>query len=273
MATKTKASPTTVAVTLAQFDSQDPFDIMREAVPVGEFTPLTLADYSPRGMTPLRDACAQLIGHLDKQQHEGHVAIGVLLDRSGSMQGNEASVVQGVNEFVGGMAETKPDPKAGGKVLCVVVTDGLENASREVSQEALAAMTREREAEGWTFIYLGANQDAWGTGASLGLSGGASGQSVNYASTPKGMRSALSDVRRRGVGYVGEHDTYMASASAESKSSITEDGELLTDNVSGDALLSGKTPGVHEPEPEPKVSSYGDVGAALRKARGEEGDS
>lgn len=56
-------------------------------------------------------------------------------------------------------------------VLFVIVTDGQENASVEYRDlNLIRTMIQECEQEGWTFIYLGANQNAWEVGRSFGLS-------------------------------------------------------------------------------------------------------
>lgn len=49
--------------------------------------------------------------------------------------------------------------KDGDRVLVTVVTDGEENDSREYTLETIRAMTGRLRDEGWTFIYMGANQD------------------------------------------------------------------------------------------------------------------
>jgi len=52
-----------------------------------------------------------------------------------------------------------------GKVLFVVVTDGLENASTVYESSWIRRRSRHMEkAHGWKFIYLGANQDAFDVG-------------------------------------------------------------------------------------------------------------
>jgi hypothetical protein len=40
--------------------------VRREDVPIAQFIPLGPGDYMPSAMTPLRDAVAQFIGHLDR---------------------------------------------------------------------------------------------------------------------------------------------------------------------------------------------------------------
>ena len=54
--------------------------------------------------------------------------------------------------------------------LCVILTDGLENASREYTRDGIARMIKEYEGRGWTFVYLGADHDAWAAGRDLGIS-------------------------------------------------------------------------------------------------------
>jgi hypothetical protein len=57
------------------------------------------------------------------------------------------------------------------KKLCVILTDGLENASREYTRDGIVRMIKEWEANGWTFVYLGADHDAWVAGGDLGIAG------------------------------------------------------------------------------------------------------
>lgn len=48
------------------------------------------------------------------------------------------------------------------KIIVLVFTDGEENASLRYTSDTLRAMIVEREARGnWTFVYLGADQNAW----------------------------------------------------------------------------------------------------------------
>lgn len=50
-----------------------------------------------------------------------------------------------------------------GRSLVVILTDGFENASK-ASTEEVKSRIAEKEAEGWEFLYLGANQDAFAVG-------------------------------------------------------------------------------------------------------------
>lgn len=62
------------------------------------------------------------------------------------------------------------------KKLCVILTDGLENASREYTRDGIVSLIKDHEVKGWTFVYLGADHDAWAAGGGLGFSGGNTAQ-------------------------------------------------------------------------------------------------
>lgn len=54
-------------------------------------------------------------------------------------------------------------------VLVTIFTDGEENASREYSFEAVAALIKSLKPEGWVFTYIGANHDVEKTAFSLNI--------------------------------------------------------------------------------------------------------
>ena len=112
----------------------------------------TLDSYEPSGATPLYDALANFIEHASKAS---------------------ASAARPTETVV------------------VVFTDGKENASREHSRAEVFQQIEERRKAGWTFVFLGANQDALGTSAKLGLSAGAAS---NYVADSRGVQFAWSDL-------------------------------------------------------------------------------
>ena len=77
----------------------------------------------------------------------------------------------------------------GDKVLVVILTDGLENASEMSTQECKRLIAKYEKKEEWAFLYLGANQHAETHAAHLGLS--KQGHAHNFAATSKGTSSAL----------------------------------------------------------------------------------
>jgi Mg-chelatase subunit ChlD len=54
-------------------------------------------------------------------------------------------------------------------VIVVIITDGEENASREFSRTQIQTMIKHAEDHGWSFVYLGANQDAFSVAQHLGI--------------------------------------------------------------------------------------------------------
>jgi uncharacterized protein YegL len=111
-----------------------------ERVPLDEVRAWTEADYRPGGSTALLDTV------------------------HGTVSAYAAALGQG--EF-GQASGDLPS------VLCVIVTDGEENASRHATNADVKALLERLEAAGnWTFAYLGANQDAWAESEKFGVSPG-----------------------------------------------------------------------------------------------------
>lgn len=72
-----------------------------------------------------------------------------------------------IGKMVRTMEETVP---ADGSVFFVTLTDGEENASREFKLEGIKTLLgQKQETDKWTMVYLGANQDAWSVGNSMGF--------------------------------------------------------------------------------------------------------
>ena len=61
--------------------------------------------------------------------------------------------------------------------VVVILTDGLENASKTYTKAHIRDLITAKEKEGWQFIYLGANQDAFAEGELLGIN---PGRTMNY---------------------------------------------------------------------------------------------
>ena len=53
-----------------------------------------------------------------------------------------------------------PEDEHPDKTVIVITTDGMENASREYNYFKIKSLIKEKEKEGWIFIFLGANIDA-----------------------------------------------------------------------------------------------------------------
>jgi hypothetical protein len=92
------------------------------------------------------------------------------LDREAYTPEGNTPLLDAVGRTIMWMDRLKPQPE---RILVVILTDGEENASREFTRQQIQDLIRSREATGcWTFVYLGANQDAWAAGEALGIAPG-----------------------------------------------------------------------------------------------------
>lgn len=171
--------------TLVQFDSQDAFEVVADAVPVREMTKLDAASFVPRGGTPLFDAMGRTIG--------------------------KAASRAALLKDAGAAAED---------VLFVTFTDGAENQSSEHDRDSVFAMVKQKEADGWTFVYMSANQDAYAEGGRMGYAGGGTqAYAADAAGTEAAFRSlskATKDHRaRRRLGDVAPAAPFFEDKEAE----------------------------------------------------------
>ena len=70
------------------------------------------------------------------------------------------------------IGKTVNKDKSNKKTLFVIMTDGEENSSTEYRKDTIVSLIKQQETQGWTFVYLGADQNAWGNAQHLGLSHG-----------------------------------------------------------------------------------------------------
>lgn len=79
-----------------------------------------------------------------------------------------------------------PDSERPGHVIIAIFTDGMENSSTQYTLAQIEKrITHQREKYGWEFLFLGANQDAIATAASMGI---AADSAATYAHTAAGTR-------------------------------------------------------------------------------------
>ena len=91
----------------------------------------------------------------------------------------------------------------GDRVLVTVITDGYENASREYNQASVKALTEKLGKQGWTFAYIGANQDAMAVSHDLGIK-----NAMNFEATVCGtvaMSQKLNNSRSRWFDRIAEN--------------------------------------------------------------------
>lgn len=132
------------------------YEVVYRGIPLGQVAPLALC---PRGSTALHDSMGKLIT-------------------------DTASEIDALPE------DDKP-----GTVIVAIMTDGLENASREWRQPDIKALVEQQTNDrGWEFLYMGADQDAVEVGRGLGVK---EGQALTYArgKSREAMLTASENIR------------------------------------------------------------------------------
>lgn len=134
-------------ITTVLFD--DKYELIHDRFPVNRVRELTSKDYYVRGCTALLDAMGRTI--------------------------HQMALIQ----------KHLPEEERAEKVIFVITTDGLENASREYSRSQIKQMIEhEKEKYGWEFLFLGANMDAIKEADSLGIS---ADRSVTFQNDSQGI--------------------------------------------------------------------------------------
>ncbi len=134
------------SLTTVLFD--DKYEILHNGVDARNVT-LTNREYFTRGSTALLDAVGKTINDVGNRLNET-------------------------------AEESRP-----GKVIFVITTDGLENASREFGYNEVKRMiTHQTEKYGWEFVFMGANIDVAKEGDKLGIN---ADRSFSFTSTSKGV--------------------------------------------------------------------------------------
>jgi Mg-chelatase subunit ChlD len=86
-------------------------------------------------------------------------------------------VPRGSTALLDAMGQAIKDYKSPTAPTVIVLTDGLENASKTYTKAHIKDLVEQKEKDGWVFMYLGANHDAFGEAESLGI---APGRTLNY---------------------------------------------------------------------------------------------
>ncbi|QTU84130.1 vWA domain-containing protein [Xiamenia xianingshaonis] len=112
----------------------DKVEVLHDRLPIANVAPITEKEYWVRGCTALLDAVGGAVKHISRVH-------GYLPE------------------------EYRPE-----HTIVVITTDGMENASREYSYDQVKALISQKEAEGWNFLFLGANIDAAAEAGRIGIS-------------------------------------------------------------------------------------------------------
>jgi hypothetical protein len=121
------------------------------------------------------------------------------------------ALLDGIGKTITTAQETIKNQRPGpDNVICVVITDGGENASKEYKLEQIKNLIEKAEKEDeWRFVFLGANQDAFSEAGGMGIRRGAT---LNYSSTGEGTANAYASISKGLTNY----RTKMSSADNKS---------------------------------------------------------
>ena len=139
----------------------DQYELLYNQVPIEKVSPMTEEEYYVRGSTALLDAIGKTVMQVKANQDKKEIK---------------------------------------DKVLFVIITDGMENASREYRAEQIKKLIEERkEKDNWEFLFLGANIDAIGAAKDIGID---SSRDVRFKSDKKGtaknyevLNEAIKEIR------------------------------------------------------------------------------
>lgn len=88
------------------------------------------------------------------------------------------ALLDAVGKFVTDIGEhlsNIPEDDRPGHVICLIMTDGAENASHEWTLDGVKKLvTKQRDEYNWNFVFLGANIDAVSVGVGMGFDRGSS---------------------------------------------------------------------------------------------------
>ena len=137
----------------------DEYLVPIDALPVAEILPLGNDSYVPRGSTALLDAIGRAIDELGAR-------LAALPEQDRPMQ-----------------------------VIVAILTDGLENSSQNYTWQQIAdAIKQQSELYRWTFLFLGANQDAIATAAQMNIT---AANAAAYVADAAGLHASASSLTRK----------------------------------------------------------------------------
>lgn len=126
--------PGMASLTLVQFDSENPYEVVHHFTLLEAVPPLSRTTYVPRAATPLLDAIGRGINDLD-------TTLAAMADAE------------------------RPE-----HVVVIIITDGQENSSKEFRKDTIVKMITERQKRwGWQFAFLSADLDSINDAMTYGM--------------------------------------------------------------------------------------------------------
>lgn len=165
-----------VLFTLVQFDSESglapyqreqtpAYHVVYNSIPIQDVPPLTKETFKPRGGTALNDAVGRTIDNLGKQ------------------------------------LAAMPEDERPGHVLFVVLSDGMENASKVYTREQVVGMiNHQRDVYNWDFLFLAQGMDA----QEEGIEFVGAEYTLAHADSAEGVRSSYSTLTSTVRQYTGD---------------------------------------------------------------------
>ena len=151
-------------LTLVLFD--DHYEVLCKHTDIEKVAPLSEKSYFVRGSTALLDA-----------------------------------VGKSVNGARGWIDGAHPDERPD-NVVVLVMTDGYENSSKEYTGKQIRDLVAETQANGWEYVFLGADIDAFGVTADLAMAQGSSSRvpksSLGIQEAYRKMNRAVTNLRSTG---------------------------------------------------------------------------
>ena len=152
--------PGEAKLTVALFDHE--YVLLCNGKSIKEVEPLNDKTYEPRGTTALLDAVGRTLDDVGKR----------------------------INSVSHDCAACGGPSKKPTKVLVAILTDGLENASKDYKKTKINEMIEHhKKNHDWQFMFLAANQDAFSEGGSLGV---LQSKAMNYTMDSAGFTKGFS---------------------------------------------------------------------------------
>ncbi len=150
---KQKGEEGDALVTVVLFDDQ--YEVLYDRVSLKTIPKMTTKEYFVRGSTALFDAVGKTVNHIK-------------------------AVQDGTEEA------SRP-----GKTMFVIITDGLENSSREYRSDVVKNLVETRKKEDWEFLFIGANIDSAAEASKIGID---ECRAASYEDSDAGLNSVYAAV-------------------------------------------------------------------------------
>jgi hypothetical protein len=194
-------------VTLIKFNSEKPSgaEVVYKDQDIDDAPALTPQTYLPNANTPLYDAVAFGIKHTEDKYKVANVVLAKLAGKDKT---------------------TAATPL----VVFLVITDGEENSSQQYGAHDVRGMIETKKKEGWTFAFLGANQDSWAAAQPLGFDRGNIARYADHSA--KQVAATYANVAHS----MSAYRSTMASAGAKYFTAMNSGDQVSADSLEKEIL-------------------------------------